>query len=82
MRCVAWGLLLALECWHEMCAKRLLLALAHDVCQAIAMQNINIILVVFKADIILVVFTTREISPLELLRERSPSELLREWLPK
>jgi hypothetical protein len=52
-----------------MCARRLLLALAEDVCQAIAMQ---------KTDIILVILTTREISPLELLRERSLSELLRE----
>jgi hypothetical protein len=40
-----------------MSARRLLLALAEDVCQAIAMQN---------TDIILVIFTTREISPLEL----------------
>jgi hypothetical protein len=52
-----------------MCGRRLLLALAEDVCQAIAMQ---------KTDIILVILTSREISPLELLRERSLSELLRE----
>jgi hypothetical protein len=90
MRCVAWRLLLVWhvgarcepdDCcwrWHKMCARRLLLALAEDVCQAIAMQKTDIILVVFKADIILVIFTTREISPLELLHEQSLSELLRE----
>jgi hypothetical protein len=38
--------------WHKMCARRLSLALAEDVCQAIAMQKTDIILVVFKADII------------------------------
>jgi hypothetical protein len=69
-----------LACWHKMCTRRLLLVLAQDVCQAIAMKKTDIILVEFKADIILVIFkadiflmifTTREISPLELLRVRS-----------
>jgi hypothetical protein len=41
--------------WHNMCARRLLLALAEGVCQAIAMQNTDIILVDFKADVILVI---------------------------
>jgi hypothetical protein len=55
MCCLA--IVAGLACWHKMCARRLLLALAEDVCQAIAMQ---------KTDIILVILTTREISPLEL----------------
>jgi hypothetical protein len=67
MCCLA--IVAGLACWRKMFARRLLLALAQDVCQAIAMQ---------KTDIILLIFTTREISPLELLRERSLSELLRE----
>jgi hypothetical protein len=49
-----------------MCAGRLLLALAEDVCQAVAMQKTDINLVVFKADIISATITTREILPLEL----------------
>jgi hypothetical protein len=95
MRCVAWRLLLVWYvgarcvpddcCWrrHNMCARQLLLLLAEYVCQAIAMQKTDIILVVFKADIILMIFTTREISSLEFIitRERSLSELLREWSP-
>jgi hypothetical protein len=34
--------------WHKMCARQLLLALAQDVCQAIAMQKTDIILVVSR----------------------------------
>jgi hypothetical protein len=76
MCCLA--IIAGLACWHKMCTRRLLLVLAQNVCQAIAMQKTDVILVAFKADVILVIFTAVETSPLKLLRERSPSELFHE----